>query len=561
MSEEEKFESIIQEIKEIYLFLTQQEPTPDDEIEAREKLLSKIQSLRAINSPEVGDNFSLFEETLNKLEKWDTLELWFIESELPEYIQKIINITEELPEIQPQDEYQESPTTKLREDLETASVDIDQIVDKVSDKFKGEIDDLKHEIDGLKLELERKDETLKQVSQMKIIKKITPRRDVKLPPPKIKIPIIRKPDKIPQIRAPREIETEAKKPKERIELNSIKQVQLKIEEEIKKLKAPIDEKLESGQEKILPSESLEPSLKLPEPRIISESLKEQESILDILEKKESSRIKLISEMISELPEKPPSISEILKESNRSSKFTEPPKFTEMPEKPKKSTVISEIIEIDTEEVKKIPFAVKEPKIFEKPEIIKKLEVIEKTESIEKPQIITQKPKITPVSVEEIEAESIPSTGTDLFNVFSSVGEKTTEKLPSLEEPFNSLPVKEKKKKDDKKKKKEEKAEPMMTDAISFVEFNSSKSKVSVSDKYEASAVDELPSDKDSLYQELIALEGKRYSLEKSFKEIEKSYAAGSINDTKFNQQSDELRGKLDSITSRINNIRRVISSL
>ena len=50
MNEEEKFESVIQEIKEIYLFLTQQEPTPDDEIEAREKLLSKIQSLRVINS-------------------------------------------------------------------------------------------------------------------------------------------------------------------------------------------------------------------------------------------------------------------------------------------------------------------------------------------------------------------------------------------------------------------------------------------------------------------------------------------------------------------------------
>ncbi|NVM36915.1 MAG: hypothetical protein HWN81_15060, partial [Candidatus Lokiarchaeota archaeon] len=162
MSEEEKFESIIQEIKDIYLFLTQQEPTPDDEIEAREKLLNKIQSLRAVNSPKVGDNVSLFEETLIKLEKWDTLELWFIESELPEYIKKIINITEELPENQLKYEYQESLTTKLREDLDTASVDIDQIVDKVSDKFKGEIEDLKHEIDGLKLELEKKDETLKQ---------------------------------------------------------------------------------------------------------------------------------------------------------------------------------------------------------------------------------------------------------------------------------------------------------------------------------------------------------------------------------------------------------------
>jgi len=545
MSEEEKFESIIQEIKDIYLFLTQQEPTPDDEIEAREKLLNKIQSLRAVNSPKVGDNVSLFEETLVKLEKWDTLELWFIESELPEYIQKIINITEELPEIQLKQEYQESLTTKLREDLDTASVDIDQIVDKVSDKFKGEIEDLKHEIDGLKLEIEKKDETLKQVSKMKVIKKITPRRGVKLPPPKIKIPIIKRPDKIPQIRAPREMEAE--KPRRQIGLNSIKQVQLKIEAEIEKLKAPIEKELEIKQEKSLSSEDLEPLSKLPEPKIISQ--KEKESILDILEETESSRVKPLSEMISELPEKPPSISEILKESESSSKLTEPSQFTEMPDKPKKSSVISEIIEIDTAEEKEIPFTVREPKIIEKPE------------TIEKPKIIAQKPRITPVSVEEIETESILSTGTDLFNVFSSVGEKTTEKKPTSDETFSSFPTKEKKKKDDKKKKKEEKVEIKNKNAVSFVEFGESKPEVSIPEEYETSAAEELPSDKDSLYQELIALEGKRYSLEKSFKEIEKSYTSGSINDIEYNKQSDELRGKLDNITSRINNIRRVISSL
>lgn len=546
MSEEEKFESIIQEIKDIYLFLTQQEPTPDDEIEARKKLIDKIQSLRVVNSPKVGDNVSLFEETLNELEKWDTLELWFIESELPEYIQKIINITEELPEIQLKQEYQESLTTKLRDDLDTASVDIDQIVDKVSDKFKGEIEDLKHEIDGLKLELEKKDETLKQVSQMKVVKKITPKKDVKLPPPKIKIPVIGKPDKAPQIKAPTEMETE--KPKMQIGLNSIKQVQLKIEEEIEKLKAPIEKELEIEQEKISFFEELESPSRLPEAKIILESPKEQESILDILEETESSQVKPLSEMISELPEKPPSIREILKDSKDSSKLTEPPKFTDMPDKPKKSSVISEIIEIDTEEDKEIPFAL-EPKIIEKPE------------NIEKPQIIAQKPIITPVSVEEIETESIPSTGTDLFNVFSSVGEKTTEKIPTFDESLISLPVKEKKKKDEKKKKKEEKVEIKKINAASFIDFNSSKPEISIPDEKETTFVEELPSDKDSLYQELIALEGKRYSLEKNFKEIEKSYTTGSINDIEYNKQSEDLRGRLDNITSKINRIRRVISSL
>ncbi|MFW9990287.1 MAG: hypothetical protein ACFFC3_16725 [Candidatus Odinarchaeota archaeon] len=553
MSEEEKFESIIREIKEIYLFLTQQEPTPDDEIESREKLLNKIQSIQAIDSPSVSDNANLFEETLEQLESWDTLELWFIESELPEYLKKIINIIEELPEIELQEEYQEPPTDKLREELETASVDIDKIVNKVSKQFQEEIKDLKQEIDVLKIELEKKDEIYKQGSQMKIVKKITPKKDVKLPPPKIKIPVIGKPDKVPQIRAP--VEAKSDKLKGLVELNTIKQVQQKIEEEIEKLKAPLDEESEIEQEELPQSESLGPLPKFPELKIALESTNEQKSILNILEESESSSPKPKSEIISKLPEKPPSISDILKESDESLDYTEVPKFTEMPEKPKKSTVISEIIELDTEEERIIPFTVEEPKIAKKPDITKK------PVDIEKPQVIAQKPKITPVSIEEIEAESIPSTGTDLFNVFSSVGEKTTEKSSTLEESLSSIPAKEKKKKDEKKKKKEVTLKTQKVETTSFINFSSSNSNLSVPNEDESSFEEDLPSDKDSLYQELIALEGKRYSLEKYFKEIENSFATGLINDAEYNNQSNDLRVKLDNITTRINNIRRVISSL
>ena len=87
MNGEEEFRAIIQEIKGIYLDLTEGEPTPDDEIEARKKLMEKIQRLKIVNSLEVGANMNLFEKTLELLEDWDTLELWFTESELPEFIQ------------------------------------------------------------------------------------------------------------------------------------------------------------------------------------------------------------------------------------------------------------------------------------------------------------------------------------------------------------------------------------------------------------------------------------------------------------------------------------------
>jgi len=543
MSEEEKFESIVQEIKDIYLYLIQGEPTPDDEITARVKLIEKIQSLKTLNSFQIESNMSLIEDSLNKLDSWDTLELWFVESELPDYIQKIINITGEAPEFQPEEEAKESPTARFHEDLETARFDIDEIVGKVSEQFKGEINDLKHEIDGLKLELERKDETLKHVSQMKVIKKITPKKDVKLPPPKIKIPVIKKPEKAPHIKAP--IKREAEKPIEKIGVTSMKQVQMRIEEELEKLKVPsiFEKKPKIEQAEIPKSEDLKPISKLSEPKIISELSNELESVLGILEESDQSQDKPISKMISELPKKPESIAKILNESEGSKILPEPSTFTNMPKKPKKSSLISEIIEIDvSEEEKDVPFTIKKPKVVEQPEI-------------------PTKPKITSVSIEEVETEEIRSTGIDLFNVFSSVGEKTTEKLPKLNETFESLPIKPKKGTDEKKKKKEEKEFIKKPDAKPFIEFGASKPEITSYNESEQTVTDQFPKDKDSLYQELIALEGKRYSLEKNFNEIEKSYNAGSINDSEYQNRSEELREKLDNITSRINKIRRVISSL
>jgi hypothetical protein len=508
MSEEEKYNSIIQEIKDIYIYLTQGEPTPDDEITAREKLINEIQTLKTIKSSNVEANITLFKDTLHKLDDWDTLELWFVESELPDYIQKIISITSEVPKI----DIKESPAVQMRKNLEQASFDIEKIVDKVSEQFKGEIDDLKQEIDVLKLELEKKDETLKKVSQNKVIKKITPRKDVKLPPPKIKIPAT-KPEKAPQIKVP---PTEGERSKVRVGIKSIKEVQSKIEEELGKLRST---SIKKEQESLKPSEP------------ISET--PTESILEILDEAEKIGEKQIENKISELPQKP----EILEEPEKLSKS----EFTEMPKKPKKSSMISEVIEVDASEKEtEVPFTVKEPKITEVPEI-------------------TTKPKISSVNIEEIEAETIKSTGTELFDVFSSVGEKTTEGLPTLDEAISSLEVEEKKKKVDKKKKKGDKVKK--PDTTSFIEFGVSKPEMSKYDEKETLTEEELPSDKDALYQELIALEGKRYSLEKSFKEVEKGYSSGSFDDFEYKKQRDVLREKLDTITSRINRIRRVISSL
>ncbi|MFX1315024.1 MAG: hypothetical protein ACFE9T_04120 [Promethearchaeota archaeon] len=430
MSEEEKFKTIIQEIKDIYLLLTEQEPTPDDEIEAREKLIEKIKILRSMNTFDVGANMHLFDDTIKKLEEWDTLELWFIESELPEDIQKIINITDksvkfEKKELNAISNTQSNTQLSIPSEKNSISsqIDITEIVDKVSEQFKGEIEGLKDKIETLKQELEKKDETLKQVSQQKVVKMITPKKESKLPPPTIKIPTIKAPKEVPK-------------------------VQIKSK--------PIEEQLKDKIE-----------IKVTE---IEQPKREEEKL----------------------------------------KETKPKITIGVTEKP---SLESQPIESNNMELSD----------FLKPEI----------------------------TIEEVETEYVKSSGEDLFNVFSSVGDKNSDNSEQVIGRLGGMLVKEKKKKEEKKKKDIHEK----TSTMPFVEFSATKSEEIIPE------TEELPTDKDALYQELIALEGRRYSLEKSFKDLEKRYHKGNIDDFEYKKQSDDLKFKLNEITSRINKIRRVIAGL
>ncbi|MFX1313508.1 MAG: hypothetical protein ACFFHD_12995 [Promethearchaeota archaeon] len=496
MSEKEKFHIIIQEIKDIYLFLTQEKPTPDDEIEARSNLIEKILEIMNLNSFQEGEYIELFEDALNKLEKWDTLELWFTESEVPESIQNIIKITDELPEISFERAIEQIPEGRAKADLEAVQIDIDDIVGKVSEQFKGEIDDLKQKIEVLKLELEEKDRTLNKSSQKKVIKTIKPKKEIKLPPPEIKIPIITKPEKAPHIKVQREIVE--KKPKQNVGIKSLQDVQGKIEEKLENsIKFP---KLEEKQDEL---QSRSDFTKIPEKPEALKSIPKVLNKQDKVKGKKKPKIK-----IGVIEEEIKSLSDIFKEQDNIPEIKESKIFLDMNN------------EDLTEEQEKVPF-------------------------------IAKAPKITNVSVEEIEKEPVKSTGSDLFNVFLSVGSSSSEKTIKSEEAIRGMLNKIQ------KGNKEEIQESL---AMSFVNFKAAEPE-NMNEEESLPTLEDLPTDKDSLYQELIALEGRRYSLEKDFKEIEKSYTFGSIDDVDYSKQSDMLKKKLNDITSRINKIRRVIASL
>lgn len=454
MTDQGIYDSALQEIRTIFSFLTEGKPTPDDEIEAKDKLINQFSRLK--NNSTYPEEIKFIDGILQKLDDWDTLDLWFSETRIPEDIMNILNITPEI-ETSKEEEITDEQTTGETE------IDLTDIFNKVSEQFKGEIDTLKGTIDTLKKELEKKDETIKSPKHKREVHKITPNPNAKLPPPVIKIPAIKK---------------------------LVKPAQDK-QESIPKVPVESTKKEhDANKEQLIPIPPVEPEdipLPVEEPELIP------------------------------IPKKGPSIETlVIEESKDIPLITEKRKITSIiPEKPKEASI---------------------------------------SDSSESKPFLIEKPKISAVKIEEIESESIVSSGSDLFNVFSSVGSK------SSEEPQEIIGLPEEKKKEDKKKKKSKDVQDVKEPAVMpFINFNGSQQ--DTGPELEAPNLENLSQDKDALYQELIALEGRRYSLERNFKDVEKNYNKGSISEADFKRQNNILKKQLNEITSRINNIRNIISSL
>ncbi len=487
MTEEQKFEESLASIKEIFISLTEKEPTPDDEIDAREQLLLLFNGLASkLLTPEQRD---LVEVIRDKLEKWDTLDFWFTETTIPGDIKVFLNFYDKL-EIDHTLELTEK-TSKQLEDVQIkksseiaqtpSNLDVNEIVSEVSERFKGEIDSLKNTIDGLKKELDKKSETINKISHEKNVQKITPRKTPKLAPPVIKIPNIKK-------MTLSEIQIE----------KSISPILPKEEQ-----KEPVIEEVKIPLKKV-ELENFTPIPTKPETLIAREVVNKDLTPIPI---------------------------------NKANK--KPEIITEVIEEPKNRPIITE--------KRKIMPMVRESS-NQSPH------VVETTEEKIIQAFSVEPPKIRSVSVEEVETESIKSSGNDLFNVLSQVGEKQhilpkkEIEYPKTRENKDIKPIIE-------VKEIKESEQIHINSFIDFTKKNAESQHVPEQD------TNEMPVDKDALYQELIALEGKRYAVEKGFKELEASYNKGSIADTQYKQKNDEIKTKMLQITERITTIRRLISSL
>ena len=474
MTDQERYNDTLREIKEIFSFLTEGQPSPDDEIEAKDKLINYFTILKGSSTDSEQKVF--IEEILKKLDEWDTLDLWFSETALPAEIRSIINIPDDvkLNTEQIQESIAEPTNVSKNGDSE---IDLTDIFNKVSDQFKGEIENLKGKIDDLKNELEKKDKAIQSVTSKREVHKITPNKNVRLAPPKIRIPVMKK-----------------------------------------ILKPTSTSKQSIPKTPIMPDKTEENSVDLRPQEVNLEPSKVQLTPIPFVSLDKSLE-----------PDKP--------------------NLTPIPKKKPKITPMvieeSEDIPIITEKRKITPIIIEEP------------EKIPASQTSDAMPFLTEKPKISAMRIEEIESESIVSSGSDLFNVFSSMGNKNSKK-PKEVPNFTEIPAKVEVKKKEEKKKKASK-EVQEPDVMPFIDFN--KVDVSMESTFDSPNLDNISDDKDTLYQELIALEGKRYSLERSFKDLEKGFNKGSLSNSEFKSQNNDLKAKMNEITSRINKIRRFISSL
>jgi predicted transcriptional regulator len=485
MTDEESFQSTLQEVKEIYMFLTEGEPSPDDEIEAKGKLIDHFNKLKNLGT--TSEQMEIIDFILKDLEEWDTLDLWFSETSLPNDIKKMLKIPESA-KISKDESPKDFEKPDIKPESAESEVDLTDIFNKASEQFKGEIENLKGKIDALKKEVEKKDESLKSMKKKRKVQKIIPKKNVKLAPPKIKIPVIKtlvKPPLTTRQPTPKTVVSKEQPKLKPVEANRVR------------------ERIEPTKENLLP---------------IPISPKENAS-------------KAENQELTTPPEKVPKINTIVIEEPND-------------------------IPIITEKRKITPIITEEPSKATSPEFAKST------------PFLTEKPKIASVRIEEIERESIVSRGSDLFNVFSSMGNKGSTKPQEIssstkpQEISNSTKrqvVIEEKKREDKKKKKDEDFQE--SNVTPFINFNDVKD--SAEPDFSTPSLDSpvISNDKDTLYQELIALEGKRYSLERNFKNLEKDYNKGSISELDFKNKNNNLKNQLNDITSRINRIRGLISTL
>ncbi len=540
------FRNAIKRLRDIYNYLTEGEPSPDEEEESQKEMITLLESLIMHIPPEnMDENLELLKRTLGLAKEWDTLEYWF--SELPELttnIRLILNrflIRHAEPEIKESHEQTTIPqendipdelSGQLAAALERAMKNLppDADVTKVIQSVTSQVTEAYKEastgqpqkigLGGIPITNVEKEETSTGSS------------------PQSQSNTTHSPDSMTSTAARVKIR------KEDIMKSVLEQVKNKInEDEPQKLPAPkiIIPKVIKPKQKIMPysEESLEPT---------QNDLKQQE--LDAIplikpqdKPKQPPKLKISAFKREKFPQDKPDI-EVKTE-------TQQPVRPKIVVKPKIKTKVEEIGQSMITPIPKPPAESKsEPKI--EPETPK--------------PPVSKKPKIKlhakPVSKQKegVVQEKFDNKSAIQFNVVKPSEPTVKDTQIDLFETFTKQEKKEKRRRSKKKSNKLPMIESESTNEQESYDSNG-KSNSMNGIEFPQESIPYEKMDKTQLYQELIALEGKKYAIEKSRSDYRSKHEKGLISDGNYAAQLDRFKFDLNYISKKINEIRQRIQSI
>lgn len=547
-------------LKEIYEKLNG-EPTPEEEEQAKEDILSLLEKM--IEDTDDDSEKALYNEALQLTKSWDTLDKWFVE--VPELVDKIKEITiEDEPEAETMEEKKDSLTAAQNKELSKeiaeaiaeatqdlpSQVDIKQIVKEITkqvtknflanlnrssgsaerqDSSKAEAK-TKTEKASSKLSLS-KDDIMKDMLKVKTGgesksqksdggAKSESKAKLKLSAPKIHIPKVVKPKKKIVPKKKPEAEPKPVKDKRDAESTAVSESQPKQKPtqttvklpKPKKISIPQAQKIKPKQKKAVPQQESSEEAHKPKRVVIKRSSIEKPK------KQPKMKIKTV---------KSPPQSTVIDEKEGAIKL-QPIKSAGS--KKKSSPKIKPV----TGSKPKIkPAASVKPKTKKKP----KINVSAKPVSVaqKKPQSNEIK-TLKPVKMPKKDSKNA------LFQAFNKGGQK------------------------DSKKNAKTRVGGVKAVNIAGGEIEGFKAQ-SVDAPKEQFEFAETSGDiyanmsKDELYQELIALEGKKYAIERARKDMRGKHEKGQVPDVEYKTAIERFKYDLEHISDKINDLRRRVQTL
>ncbi|MCP4760626.1 MAG: hypothetical protein GY870_02520 [archaeon] len=541
----EKFIQDLDKLEEIYNLLLG-EPDPDEEEEAQQQLVKLFQSL-INNSGQNADFKPLLEETFNIIQKWDTLEHWFKEvPNLSENIGKILG----KPEIEEKAEVLEKTESEKDEDIEKPIISDDQLNAINSSKEDIDSSELTEEL-KLKLSLEITDAIIAATENLptevnidniaktvsgEVTKSFYKKHNIEFKEEKEKKGISREDVMLDVLQKSVEISKKTQKKKSLSNKPKLQAPKVIIPKVTKPMKRIIPKKEEE--------EIIEPFSEVPEPPSKTISIPQPKKIGGA------------EKQIISTPPKKPKIT-IKSETKKEPPVIKPEKIKQKPSKPQ--IVIKSVGSV--QQGKNI--TVRAPVKKEKAQIksVKQSSFTPAPDKPTAPKISGAKPKISNVSAQSVKVETkknTPSpTGTKIVKPMNvPVNSSKNTLFEAFSKPLEN--------KDQKKTQNQSRIGGIKAVSISGESIDSFGTSKIPSKNNQTFIPDESPSkklSKDDLYQELIAMEGKKYAVERARKEVRIKHEKGEISAIDYRSSNERNKMDLEHISKKINEIRDRIQAL